>query len=88
MRIVTVFVISLLSLSRTNAKETLHLGMLFSQRGVFDFSGLIPAIEIALETIDDEETLPFNFTYTHSDSMVSYDLIVHVVIIEVSHLCQ
>ena len=45
--------------------------MLFSQEGVFDFSGLIPAIEIALETIEADETLPFTFTYAHNDSMVS-----------------
>ena len=69
---ILVFVITLLSMSGTNAKETLQLGMLFSQRGVFDFSGLIPAIEIALETINADDTLPFNFTYTHRDSMVSY----------------
>ena len=71
MRIAAVFVISFLSLSETDAKETLHLGVLFSQEGLFDFSGSIPALEIALETIEVDETLPFNFTYTHSDSMVS-----------------
>lgn len=67
-----IIAIGLLSLSGANAtKETLRLGMLFSQEGVFDFSGLIPAIEIALETIEADETLPFSFTYTHNDSMVS-----------------
>ena len=70
--IASVIIISYLSFSRTSdAKETLRLGMLFSQEGVFDFSGLIPAIDIALETIEADETLPFTFTYTHNDSMVS-----------------
>ena len=70
--------ISLLSLSGTSGqsgdeaqREILRLGMLFSQKGVFDFSGLIPTIEIALETIKADKTLPFTFTYTHNDSMVS-----------------
>ena len=76
--VVIVTAISLLSLSGTSGqsgeagaqRETLRLGMLFSQEGVFDFSGLIPTIEIALETIAADETLPFTFTYTHNDSMV------------------
>ena len=71
-----IITISLLSLSGANAqrmeeRQTLRLGMLFSQEGIFDFSGLIPSIEIALETIEADETLPFTFTYTHNDSMVS-----------------
>ena len=71
-----IITIGLLLLSGTNAqrtaeRETLRLGMLFSQEGAFDFSGLIPTIEIALETIEADETLPFIFTYTHNDSMVS-----------------
>ena len=70
--IVTSVIISLILFSgATNDKETLRLGMLFSQEGVFDFSGLLPAIEIALETIEADETLPFTFTYVHNDSMVS-----------------
>ena len=70
--IVTSVIISLILFSgATDDKETLRLGMLFSQDGVFDFSGLIPAIEIALETIEADETLPFTFTYAHNDSMVS-----------------
>ena len=52
-------------------REILRLGMLVSQEGVFDFSGFIPTIEIALETIQADKTLPFTFTYTHNDSMVS-----------------
>ena len=56
--------------SGENEKEKLRLGVLFSQE-VFDFSGLIPAIEIALETIDADGTFPFTFTYTHNDSKVS-----------------
>lgn len=70
---VIIAVIGLLSLrvAATDERETLRLGVLFSQE-VFDFSGSIPAIEMALETIEDDETLPFTFTYTHNDSMVGY----------------
>ena len=74
--VIASIIISFISFSRvTDAKETLRLGMLFSQKGVFDFSGLIPAIDIALETIEADETLPFTFTYTHNDSMVSARLL-------------
>lgn len=70
--VILVMICSLnLLLVEANAKETLRLAMLFSQKGVIDFSGMIPAIDIALETIDRDETLPFNFTYVHNDSMVS-----------------
>ena len=74
MKITVIIIISLVSScaaqSGTFEKETLRLGILFSQK-VFDFSGFIPAIEMALETIEADETLPFRFTYTHNDSMVS-----------------
>ena len=67
---IIILVISLsLSAAVTDERESLRLGVLFSQE-VFDFSGSIPAIEMALETIEDDETLPFTFTYTHNDSMV------------------
>ena len=56
--------------SGENEKEKLRLGVLFSQE-VFDFSGFIPAIEMALETINADRTFPFTFTYTHNDSKVS-----------------
>ena len=55
-------------------KETLRLGIISSQQGPFDFSGAIPSIEIALETIEADETLPFTFIYTHNDSMVCINI--------------
>ena len=72
---IAVIIISLLLLlcgaqSGENEKEELRLGVLFAQK-VFDFSGFIPAIEMALETIDADGTFPFTFTYTHNDSEVS-----------------
>ena len=75
MRIVMIITIILLLLGGANAqrtargtaqRETLRLGMLFPQDGDLDYSGLIPTIEIALETIEADETLPFTFTYTCS----------------------
>lgn len=71
---ITVILLSALSdrvLLTAAPRETLRLGVLLSQEGIFDFSGLIPAIEIAIETIEADETLPFTFTYTYNDSMVS-----------------
>ena len=54
-----------------SAKETLRLGALISQRGSFDFSGFIPAMNIALETIENDTTIPFKFDVVINDSMVS-----------------
>ena len=68
--ITTVSVVSLF-LVAVKAKEALHLGVLISQEGEFDFTGFIPAMNLALETIENDTTLPFNFTITLSDSMVS-----------------
>lgn len=64
MRITGSIIISLLLSSEATAKETLRLGFI-------DFSGLIPAIEIALETIEADKTLPFTLVYSYNDSMVS-----------------
>ena len=51
-------------------KETLRLGVLISQQSNYDFSGFIPAMELALETIENDTTLPFRFTITLNDSKV------------------
>ena len=73
MRMIIVFIaISVLCLfaTETNAKETLRLGVLVSQEADFDFSGLIPAMDLALETVENDTTLPFKFSITLNDSMV------------------
>ena len=57
--------------SMINAKEVLHLGVMISQEGPFGFRGFLPAMELALETIKDDKTLPFAFEITLNDSMVS-----------------
>ena len=53
-----------------NAKETLRIGMLISQEGDFDFTGFLPAMDLALETIENDTTLPFNFYVRLNDSKV------------------
>ena len=53
-----------------NAKETLRIGMLISQEGDIDFTGFIPAMDLALETIENDTTLPFNFYVRLNDSKV------------------
>lgn len=60
-----------LFLTGVNAKHTLHLGVLVSQEGDIDLSGYIPAMNLALETIKKDETLPFNFDVMLNDSKVS-----------------
>ena len=54
-----------------NGKEqTLNLGVLISQEGDSDFTGFIPAMNLALETIENDTTLPFNFIVKSNDSRV------------------
>ena len=53
-----------------NAKETLHLGVLISQEGGTDLTGFIPAMNIALDTVENDTTLPFKFFARISDSQV------------------
>lgn len=51
-----------------NAREILHLGV-FN-----DLKGLVPAMNIALETIENDTTLPFSFNVTYNFTMVSCDI--------------
>ena len=62
--IIISLVLSCRAQSGTFEKETLRLGVLFFEKGS------IAAVEMALETIEADETLPFHFTYTRNDSMV------------------
>ena len=65
-------IVVLLLLIRLNAtKDILHLGVLVSQEGELNLSGYIPAMDLALETIKNDTTLPFDFHVTLNDSMVS-----------------
>ena len=52
------------------AKDTVHIGVLVSVEGDLNLSGYIPAMDIALETINNDATLPFDFSVTLNDSMV------------------
>ena len=56
--------------------ETLHLGVLISQEGGTDLSGYIPAMNMALETIENDTTLPFNFSVRVNDSKVSFHVLI------------
>ena len=69
----TISVVLLLLLARVNSTEKmiLHLGVLVSQEGDVNLSGYIPAMNIALETINNDTTLPFEFRVAVNDSMVS-----------------
>ena len=72
MTITTISIFMLLFLIEVNGKEqTLNLGVLISQEGDFEFTGFIPAMNLALETIENDTTLPFNFVVKSNDSRVS-----------------
>ena len=58
-------IIFLLIFVNTNAKETLRLGI------STDLIGFLPAVDLALKTIENDETLPFVFKVTLNHSMVS-----------------
>jgi len=66
--VITTISFAFLFLIVTNAKETLYLGVYFTNSLN---TGFIPAMDLALETIKNDTTLLFNFNITRSDAMVS-----------------
>ena len=67
-----------LILIRVNlAKDTLHIGVLVSVEGDLNLSGYIPAMNMAVETINNDTTLPFDFSVTLNDSMVRTGLYIY-----------
>ena len=68
-KVIAVTIILLLSISKTTEREILRLGV-FN-----DLRGLVPAMEIALETIKNDKTLPFTFEVTLNFTMVSQFII-------------
>ena len=70
--VITMISVGLSFLSRANSvKDILRLGVLVSQEGDVNYSGYIPAMDLALETIKNDTTLPFDFHVTLNDSRVS-----------------
>ena len=56
---ISAVIVALLLLIRANAaKDTYRLGVLISIEGYLDQSGYIPTLELALETVDNDTTLP------------------------------
>jgi len=68
---ISVIIPSLMFIGLSNGRDTLHLGVLISQEGVMDFSGFLPALDLALETIDNDTSLRYRFDVTINDSKVS-----------------
>ena len=68
---ITTIVVLLLLLKLNATKDVLHLGVLVAQGGELNLSGYIPAMDLALEAIKNDTTLPFEFHVTVNDSMVS-----------------
>ena len=54
-----------------SAKDMLCVGVLVSQEGDLNLSGYIPVMDLALESIKNDTTLPFYFNVTLNDSKVS-----------------
>ena len=57
-------------------RETLHIGALISQQPGegFDYSGFLPALTLALETINGDSSLRYRFDVTINNSMVALSL--------------
>lgn len=71
MTIIVSAMFSVLFLIGVNGKEfTLQLGALVSQEGDVDNRGFLSAMSLALETIKNDTTLPFNFNVKLNDSRV------------------
>jgi len=69
---VSPFIITLvLFIGLSNGRDTLHLGVLVSQEGETDLSGFLPALDLALETIDNDTSLRYRFDVTINDSKAS-----------------
>ena len=81
-RIITVISAVFLFVIKVNvtAKDTLRLGVLIPVKGDLDLSAYIPTMELALETVANDTTLPFNFSIIRNDSMVSNNVIICVMI--------
>ena len=73
-RAITVVIVSFLlwgvNTELNAVKDTYRLGVLIPIEGSLDLSAYVPTMELALETIENDTTLPFKFTYTLNDSMV------------------
>lgn len=59
-------------LRRNESKDILRLGVLIPEKGELNLSAYIHTMELALETVKNDTTLPFEFETIHSDSMVSF----------------
>lgn len=68
--VIVINIVILFLIRVSSAKDTLHLGVLISQEGDLDLSGYIPAMDLALESIKNDTSLPFEFNVTLNDSMV------------------
>lgn len=68
--VIVINIVILFLIRVSSAKDTLHLGVLISQEGDLDLSGYIPAMDLVLESIKNDTSLPFEFNVTLNDSMV------------------
>jgi len=66
-------IIVTLSTGAAYGRETLHLGALISQQAgaSFDYSGFLPTLALALETINNDSSLRYKFNVTINNSMVN-----------------
>ena len=67
-------IVLVLTTEAVDGKETLRLGVLISSGQIgtrFDFTGFLPALELALETINNDSSLQYTFEVTTNNSMVT-----------------
>ena len=63
-------IVLLLTVVNSTTKDTLRVGVLISIEGDLNLSGYIPSMNLALESIENDTTLPFKFHATLNDSRV------------------
>ena len=80
-RAAIIIIVGLILIRANSAKDTLHIGVLVSVEGDLNLSGYIPAMNIALERINNDSTLPFDFNVTLNDSMVRARLCIYIIYI-------
>ena len=53
-------------------RETLHIGVLISQQlgAGFDYSGFLPALSLALDTVNKDSSLRYRLSVTVNNSLV------------------
>ena len=69
--VIPVIIALVLYIGLSNGKDTLQLGVLVSRGSEMDNSGFLPALDLALETVNNDTSLRYRFDVTINDSKAS-----------------